>query len=56
MRNFWIYMIGVILFVGALAYAADRLRVNEPWIWIGIVALIGLGVMAGITKVRPPQS
>jgi hypothetical protein len=56
MRNFWIYMIGVLLLVGAVAYGADRLEVNEPWIWIGVVALLGLGLMAAVTKLRPPQS
>jgi hypothetical protein len=52
MTNFVIYMIGVILAVGALAYAADRAGVSEPWIWIGVVALIGIGIMGGIVKTR----
>jgi hypothetical protein len=52
MTNFVIYMIGVVLAVGALAYGAHRAGVSEPWIWIGVVALIGLGVMGGIVKTR----
>jgi hypothetical protein len=52
MRNFAVYMIGLVIFVGALAYAAQRLGAAEAWIWIGAVALIGLGVMSGIVKTR----
>jgi hypothetical protein len=56
MANFAIYMIGVILFIGALAFGAQRIGVAEPWIWIGIVALIGIGIMAAVvnTKRRTP--
>jgi hypothetical protein len=50
MRNFAIYMIGMLLFAGALAYGADRAGLREAWIWIGLVALIGIGVMSGIVR------
>jgi hypothetical protein len=52
MKNFAVYIIGLIIFVGALAVAADRLGAGEPWIGIGVVALIGLGIMSGIVKTR----
>jgi hypothetical protein len=52
MTNFAIYMVGVILVAGALAIGADRLGIGEPWIWIGLVVIIGLGIMGGIVKTR----
>jgi hypothetical protein len=52
MTNFAIYMIGVILAAGALVYGLHRAGVGEPWVWIGLVALIGLGIMGGIVKTR----
>ena len=55
MTNFAIYMIGVILAVGALAYGAHRAGVAEPWVWIGLVVLLGFGIMAGIVKTKRPS-
>jgi hypothetical protein len=56
--NLAIYMIGVLILVAGLAYGASRLGVSSTWIMIGAVIIIGLGIMAGITKTRqkdPPQ-
>jgi hypothetical protein len=52
MTNFAIYMIGVILAAGALIYGLHRAGLGEPWVWIALAALIGLGVMSGIVKTR----
>ena len=40
MRDFAVYIVGLIIFIGALAYAAQRLGAAEAWIWIGVVAPI----------------
>jgi hypothetical protein len=56
--NLAIYMIGVLIVVAGLAYGASRLGVSSTWIFIGALIIIGLGIMAGITKTRqkdPPQ-
>jgi hypothetical protein len=50
--NFAIYMIGVLLVVGALAWAATRLGLGSTWIAIGALALVGLGLMGGVVKTR----
>lgn len=52
MGTFGIYMIGVILAAGALVYGLSRAGMSEPWVWIGLIALIGLGLMSGIVKTR----
>jgi len=55
MTNFFVYMIGVVLVVGALAYGASLLGLSSSW--VGIVALvgIGLGVMGAIVKTRQKE-
>ncbi len=52
MTNFLVYIIGTLLVVGALAYGASLVGISHTWIIVGAIALIGLGVMGGITKTR----
>jgi hypothetical protein len=56
MTNFFVYKIGTLLVVGALAYGAHLLGVTPRWIAIGVTAMIGVGVMGAIVKTRRPQS
>jgi hypothetical protein len=56
MTNFFVYMIGVILFVGALAYGGNRMGISPIWIGVFSVAVLGLGVMGAIVKTRQKQS
>lgn len=52
MTNFIVYMIGMLLLAGALAYGADLAGIGHRWIVVGVLALVGLGVMGGIVKTR----
>ena len=56
MTNFFVYVLGVVVVMAALAYGAYLLGVGERWIGIGVAAGIGLGIMAAIVKTRRPQS
>ena len=56
MSNFAIYMIGMILVIGGLAYAADRVGVGQTWILIGVLVLLGIGVMGGVAKTRQKEA
>jgi hypothetical protein len=55
MTNFFVYMIGVILVVGALAYGASLLGLSTTWITVVAIAGIGLGVMGAIVKTRQKE-
>jgi general stress protein CsbA len=55
MTNFFVYMIGVILVVVALAYGASLLGLSSTWIVIIAVAALGLGVMGAIVKTRQKE-
>jgi hypothetical protein len=50
--NFIVYMIGILLVAGALAYGASLAGISQRWIVVGVLALVGLGVMGGIVKTR----
>ena len=52
MTNFLVYLIGTLLVVAGLGYAATRLGVNQAWILAGALVIIGLGLMGGIVKTR----
>ena len=55
MTNFFVYMIGVILVVGALAYGASLLGLSSTWIAVIAIAALGLGVMGAIVKTRQKE-
>lgn len=50
--NFAIYLIGTLLVIFALGYGAFLLGVNTTWIVIGAVALLGIGILSGVTRTR----
>ena len=57
--NFALYMLGVLIVVGALAYAANMLGLSSTWIVIGAALIAGLGIMGGVVRTRqkdPPVS
>ena len=59
MSSFGIYIIGFIVLIVGLAIAATLLGVPTTWIAVGVVGLIGLGILTGVSKTRtpdPPQS
>jgi uncharacterized membrane protein AbrB (regulator of aidB expression) len=58
MSTFAIYLIGMLIVIGGLAYLATLLHVPTPWIIGGAVVLLGIGVLGGATKTRrkdPPE-
>jgi hypothetical protein len=55
MTNFFVYMVGVILVVGALAYGANLLGLGATWIAVIAIAAVGLGVMGAIVKTRQKE-
>ena len=55
MTNFLVYMIGVVLVVGALAYGASLLGLSATWIAVLAMAGLGLGVMGAIVKTRQKE-
>lgn len=55
MTNFFVYMVGVVLIVGALAYGASLVGLSPTWIAIIATAAVGLGLMGAIVKTRQKE-
>ena len=52
MTNMIVYLIGTLLVVAGLAYAADRAGIGHVWIIAGALVIIGICLMGGIVKTR----
>jgi hypothetical protein len=52
MTNMLVYLIGTLLVVAGMAYAASRLGINQAWIIAAALVIIGMGLMGGIVKTR----
>jgi hypothetical protein len=49
---FALYLIGFLIFVGGLAYAASLAGLSATWITVGVVILLGIGIFTGVTRTR----
>jgi membrane-bound acyltransferase YfiQ involved in biofilm formation len=52
MSNFAIYLIGIAFVTGGLAWTANKLGAPLIWIVIGVIIIIGMGIMAAVSKTR----
>ena len=58
MSAFALYVLGFIVLLGGLIYAAHLLHVPQTWIIVGSLVVIGLGIMSAVarTKQRDPPA
>ena len=49
---FLLYFVGLIVFVAGLGWAATSLGVNPAYVNVGAIALLGLGLITAIARVR----
>jgi len=58
MSSFGTYLIGFLILIVGLAFAAYLLNVPSTWIGVGVVVLIGIGVLSATsrTKMRDPSA
>jgi len=52
--SFALYLIGYIILIIGLAWGASMLHVSATWIGIGVVVMIGIGIITGVTHTRRP--
>ena len=50
--SFGLYVVGFIVLIVGLAIAAFLLHVPAQWIGVGIVVMIGLAILTGVTTTR----
>ena len=55
MSSFGIYIIGFIVLIVGLAIAANLLGAPPIWIGVGVIVLIGIGILMGVSKTKRPD-
>jgi hypothetical protein len=50
--SFGLYIVGFIVMIIGLGIGAYLLHMPAQWIGVGIVVLIGLGILTGVTTTR----
>jgi hypothetical protein len=53
MSSFATYLIGFIILVAALAYAAVLLNAPAVWVAVGVIGLLGIGIMMATRREKP---
>ena len=56
--SFGIYIVGYIILIIGLAIGAHLLQVPQKWIGVGVICLIGVAIIHGVTATRqkdPPS-
>ena len=59
MSSFALYLLGMVIVIGGLAYGASLLHAPTQWIIVGVVVLLGIGILGAVTHTRrrdPPES
>ena len=57
--SFGIYIVGYIILIIGLALGAHLMHVPQKWIGVGVICLIGIAIIHGVTATRqkdPPSS
>jgi hypothetical protein len=54
--SFGIYLVGYIIMIIGLAIGAHLMHVRPAWIGVGVLVLVGLGILRGVTVTRQKDS
>lgn len=52
MSSFALYLIGMLVVIGGLAYGATLADLAPHWIIVGAVVLLGIGIIGGVSRTR----
>ena len=53
MSSFSTYLIGFLILIVGLSFAAYLLNVPTTWIVVGVIVLLGIGVLMATSKTKP---
>ena len=53
MSSFSTYLIGFLILIVGLAFAAYLLNVPSTWIVVGVIVLLGIGVLMATSRTKP---
>lgn len=52
MSNFSLYIVGFIIVIAGLAYGAFLVGVPPVWIAVGVIVLVGIAIVKGVSSTR----
>jgi uncharacterized membrane protein YiaA len=50
--SFGIYLVGYLILIAGLAIAAIMLNVPGKWIGVGVICMVGIAIIHGVTATR----
>jgi hypothetical protein len=50
--SFGLYLLGYIVLIVGLAIGAHLLHMPPRWIGVGVIVMVGLGIITGVTATR----
>ena len=53
--SFGLYILGFIVLIVGLALGAHLMHVPDKWIGVGVIVMIGIGIITGVTSTRRPD-
>jgi len=53
--SFGLYLLGYIVLIIGLAIGAHLMHVPPRWIGVGVIVMIGIGILTGVTRTRRPD-
>ena len=53
--SFGLYLVGFIVLIVGLSLGAYLLHVPPRWIGVGVIVLLGIGILTGVTSTRRPD-
>lgn len=53
--SFGLYILGFIVLIVGLAVGAHLMHVPDKWIGVGVIVMIGIGIITGVTSTRRPD-
>jgi hypothetical protein len=53
--SFGLYLLGFIVLIIGLAIGAHMMHMPPRWIGVGVITLVGIGILTGVTRTRRPD-
>ena len=54
--SFGLYILGFIVLIVGLAIGAHLMHVPDKWIGVGVIVMVGIGIITGVTHTRRPDA
>jgi hypothetical protein len=53
--SFGLYLLGYVVLIIGLAIGAHLMHMPPRWIGVGVIVMIGIGILTGVTRTRRPD-